>query len=132
MIRKDGFIKILNLGIILLFALLVFKNPFSERTLIPNFEPYPDTFNYINPALSLITGKGFNISREGRIIKPNVPPLYSLSLLPAFIIKPDPRMAYYGNATLAFISLLFFWLILRRIFVNKFVIFLLLILLFSR
>lgn len=118
----------LNLIIVVLFALLIYKDPFSQRTLIPNFEPYPDTFNYINPVLSLIKGDGFNISREGRVIKPNVPPLYSLSLLPAFIIKSDPRMSYYTNVILAFIALLLFWSILRKIITNKFALFFLLIL----
>lgn len=124
-IKKERF---LNFGLVLLFALSIYKDPFSQRTLIPNFEPYPDTFNYINPALSLIKGTGFNIIREGRIRKQNVPPLYSFSLIPMFLIKADPRMAYYANVVLAFVSLFFFWAILRRIFVNKLTIFFLLIL----
>lgn len=128
MIKKDKFIKVLNIGVFLLFALLIYKDPFSQRTLIPNFEPYPDTFNYINPALSLITGKGFNISRDGRVIKPNVPPLYSISLLPAFIIKSDSRMSYYSNVILAFIALFLFWSISRKVITNKFTLFFLLIL----
>lgn len=121
-------LKIIFLGCILLFALLIYKDPFSERTLIPNFEPYPDTFHYINPALSLIKGEGFNINRENRLIKPNVPPLYSLSLIPSFVIRLDPRMSYYSNVILAFISLFLFWSILRKIITNKFIFFSLLIL----
>lgn len=120
--------KFLNFAIIILYILLIFKDPFSQRTLIPNFEPYPDTFNYINPALGLIKGKGFHLIREGRIRKQNVPPMYSFSLIPMFLIKADPRMAYYANVVLAFVSLFFFWAILRRIFVNKLTIFFLLIL----
>lgn len=121
-------IKVLNIGVFLFFALLIYKDPFSQRTLIPNLEPYPDTFNYINPALNLIYGKGFNMSREGREFKPSVPPLYSLSLIPSFVIKQDPRMAYYTNVVLAFISLFFFRAILKKVFKNKLTIYILLIL----
>ena len=120
--------KLLNFVLIILFLLLLFKDPFSERTLIPNFEPYPDTFNYIDPALNLTKGKSFNLNREGRIRVQAVPPLYSFSLMPLFLLKSDPRMAYYANVILSLVSLLFFWLILRRIFANKFIIFFLLIL----
>lgn len=120
--------KFLNFAVIVLYVLLIFKDPFSQRTLIPNFEPYPDTFNYINPALGLMKGQGFHLSREGRIRKQNVPPLYSFSLIPMFLLKADPRMAYYANVILALVSLYFFWSILQKIFVSKFIIFFLLIL----
>lgn len=126
--KKDRIIKIFNLGLVLLFVLLILKDPFSERTLIPNFEPYPDTFNYINPPLNFVKGKGFNMNREGRIIKPNVPPLYSFSLIPFFILRPDPRMAYFANVVTAFVSLFLFWLILRKIFTRKIIVYSLLIL----
>lgn len=119
---------IVLLGCIFLFLLLLFKDPFSQRTLIPNFEPYPDTFYYINPALSFVKGEGFNIQREGRIIKKNVPPLYGFSLVPLFLANPDPRMSYYTNLILSLSSMLLFWLILRKIFINKFILYSLLIL----
>jgi len=119
---------IVILSCVFIFLLLLFKDPFSQRTLIPNFEPYPDTFNYIDPALNFVKGKGFSLNREGRIRVQAVPPLYSFSLIPMFLLKSDPLMAYYANVILSSVSLLFFWLILRRIFVNKFIIFPLLIL----
>ena len=97
--------------IALLYLLLIFKDPFSQRTLIPNFEPHPDTFHYINPALNFTKREGFVIGREGRVIKPSVPPFYSISLIPVFLIKSDPRMSYYSNTVLALVSLLFFWLV---------------------
>lgn len=121
-------IKILSFVIIFLFALLLYKDPFSERSLIPNFEPYPDTFNYIDPALNFVRGKGFNLNREGRVRIQAVPPLYSFSFIPAFIVKPDPRMTYYVNVLLSFTSLLIFWLILNKIFKNIYIKYLLLIL----
>lgn len=118
----------LSLTIVLLFALLIYKDPFSQRTLIPNFEPYPDTFFYINPAMSLSRGDGFNLIREERIVKPNIPPLYSLTLAPIYLIKQDPRMSYYTNVILALASFFLFWAILKRLFTNKLIIFSILVL----
>ncbi len=98
-----------------LFILLLAKNPFSIRTLIPNFEPYPDTIHYINSAQSFIRGHGLQIWREGRILKTTVPPLYSLVLIPIFLINIDARMFYFANVFLAFGSFLFFYFILRKL-----------------
>ncbi len=110
------------IGLLLIFSvflLLLFKDPFSQRTLIPNFEPYPDTFYYINPALNLIKGMGFNINREGKVYYANVPPLYAFSLIPVFLLRADPRMAYYSNVLLAITSFFFFWAILKKISPNR-------------
>lgn len=123
--NKERFIF---LGLIFIFLLLVFKDPFSQRTLIPNFEPYPDTFHYINPALNFVKGEGFNMNREGREITLKVPPLYSFVLVPVFFINPDPRMAYYANVLLALISLFLFRAILKKILANKILIYFLLVL----
>lgn len=127
-IRKDIIIKSLYLGVFLLFALLIYKDPFSQRTLVSNFEPYPDTFYYINSALNFVKGEGFAVIGENGSIKVRIPPLYSISLVPIFFIKQDPRMAYYINFILAFTSMFFFLMILRKIFINKLIIFSLLIL----
>lgn len=128
MIKKDRIMKAFNVGVVLLFALLIYKDPFSQRTLIPNFEPYPDTFNYINPALNFVKGEGFNMNREGREITLKVPPLYSFVLVPVFFINPDPRMAYYANVLLALVSLFLFRAILKKIFASEILIYFLLIL----
>lgn len=127
-IKKDRILKAFGLCLVILFALLIFKDPFSERTLIPNFEPYPDAIYYLSPALNLIKGHGFNVNREGRVFNVNVPPMYSFSLVPVFILKADPRMAYYSNVVLAFVSLFLFWLILKKILENRLIIYFLLIL----
>lgn len=124
-IKKE---RVLTFGLVLLFVLLIFKDPFSQRTLIPNLEPHPDTFTYINPALNFVKGNGFNVNRQGRVIKPHVPPLYSISLIPSFVVRSDPRMAYYTNVVLALVSLFLFRAILRKILINRLVIYLLLIL----
>lgn len=108
---------------LLLFGLLLFKDPFSTRSLIPNLEPYPDTFHYINGARSLLSGYGLKIVREGRVTNTSVPPLYSLVLVPAFIISNDPRVFYFINIILAILSFSLFYLILKKLINNQLIIF---------
>lgn len=97
------------------FALLLARNPFSQRTLIPNFEPYPDSFHYILPARNLLLGKGFSMDRLGKIV-PGVPPFYSLVFIPFFAINNDPRMVYLANVLLSLLSLVVFYALVRRFF----------------
>lgn len=103
------------LGFTLIFLLLLFKDPFSERTLIPNFEPYPDAIYYVNPARSLLSGEGLYITREGRKSNPVIAPLYSLSIAPLFLINYDARMFYFTNLILALFSWVFFYLIIKKL-----------------
>lgn len=110
--------KTLFLFCMLVLLLLLFKNPFSVRNLVPNFEPFPDTFQYVNPALSLVKGEGMKLVRDGNVLSPNVAPLYSLALLPIFLIKADPRMFYFANVILALFSAAFFYLILKKLTQN--------------
>jgi hypothetical protein len=105
-----------------LFLLLLARNPLSERTLIPNLEPYPDSFHYLVPATSFASGGSFGITRGFGIIKPSVPPLYSIALIPLFIINNDVRMFYFTNVILTLSSLLLFYLILKRITCNKWIV----------
>ena len=110
------------LSCVFIFLLLLYKDPFSERSLIPNFEPYPDTFYYTVPPLNLVKGEGFYLSREGRVLRNSIPPLYSLVILPFILINPDPRMVYYANVFLALISFILFLLILKKITENVWII----------
>jgi hypothetical protein len=103
----------------LLFVLLLARNPFSERTLIPNLEPFPDSFHYISPALTFLRGEGLYISREGRHFLPNVPPLYSFALMSVYVFTSSVPSFYFVNVALGFISLFLFYLILEKIFPQK-------------
>jgi hypothetical protein len=111
----------------LVLFLLLLKNPFSERNLIANLEPYPDTIHYINPALSLISGKGFHIEREGRAYNPAVPPLYTVALIPFYLVHPDARVFFFVNLLLSFSSLFLFYKIIIKLFNNVWIVGLLLI-----
>lgn len=129
MLISENVLKKIFLGIIFLtFFLLLFKNPFSENNLIPNLEPYPDSIHYLNPPISFLEGKGFAIEREGRILKPSVPFLYSASLIPGFIIYRDVRFFYFSNVILAFLGLIFLYKFLEKVlpnvYINLFILFL--------
>jgi hypothetical protein len=99
-----------------LFFLLLLRNPFSVRTLIPNLEPFPDSFHYIDPAFSFLQGKGFVFEREGRTSLPSVPPLYSIALAPLFVLISDVRAFYLTNVISSAVSFVFFYSIIRIIF----------------
>ncbi|MEP7166991.1 MAG: hypothetical protein ABI758_03380 [Candidatus Woesebacteria bacterium] len=103
----------------MLFVLLLARNPFSQRTLIPNLEPYPDSFHYVVPALSFLHGHSFVIEREGRTIAPEVPPLYSFVLVPFFALKQDVRMFYFANVMLSLWAYGLFCVIIKMFFEKK-------------
>lgn len=109
---------ILLLVILTIFLLLIAKNPFSERNLISNLEPYPDTIHYLNPPKSFLNGKGFLIEREGRFLITAVPSLYSLTLIPVFMINQDVRMFYFMNVLLALTGLVLFYKVLEILIKN--------------
>lgn len=113
---------------IILFLFLLFKNPFSEKNLIANFEPFPDAIYYVASAKNFIAGHGFTISREGRYFTPPIPPLYSIVLSPSFLVTDDPRAFYFINVIIALISLSLFYIILVRLKFNKLICTLLLLL----
>lgn len=123
MTRYENILKKLFLaGIFFTFLLLLYKNPFSERNLIPNLEPFPDTIHYLNPPLSFLEGKGFVIEREGRTIRPAVPFLYSASLIPGYFMNRDVRFFYFTNIILALSGLVLFYKFLGKVLSNSYII----------
>jgi len=107
------------LFVFFVFILLLARNPFSNRTLIANLEPYPDSFHYVDPALNFIKGKGLYIDRGFGKVLPTVPFLYATSLMPGYLINSDVRMFYFANVLFAFVSLGLFWLILQEVFSGR-------------
>lgn len=107
---------------LIIFCLLLGKDPFSDRSLIPNFEPFPDSFHYILPARCLITQGVWKLCRpttEGR--DADVPPLYSIVLIPFFLIHNDPRMFFFANVVLATGSFVALYLILSKLKIHPFI-----------
>lgn len=120
-LNENNVKKIFLVIIFFTFILLLYKNPFSERNLIPNLEPFPDSIHYLNPALNLATGHGLLLGREGRVSSPNVPFLYSLTLTPGFLLVKDVRFFYFTNVLLAFCGLLFFYKFLKKISLTSYI-----------
>lgn len=124
LINKLSSGNVIFIGCLIIFCLLLFKDVFSERTLIPNFEPFPDAFHYVIPARNIVKGEGFVISREGKVLQSSsVGPLYSFSLIPIFIINNDPRMFYFTNIIIAVLSFSLFYKIIFKISQSHWIIF---------
>lgn len=107
------------LGTLFILILLLFRDPFSERTLVANLEPYPDTFHYIVPARNFALGNGFSFSRGFGDLDLSVPPLYSFVLLPFYLITPAVQVYYFANVALTIAGFYFFYLALSFVTKNK-------------
>ena len=114
--------KVFFISSIFILFLLLCKNPYSQRTLIPNLEPYPDTIHYINSAQSFLKGYGLKITRDGKSITNRVPPLYPSILIPFFILSKNPQNFYFANILLSFLSLIIFYKIIKKFTDNKWII----------
>ena len=103
----------------LLLAILLLKNPLSPNNIISNLEPSPDSIHYLNPLVSLLQGKGLVLSYQNRSIPAQVPPLYSLVLLPLYLIFREIRFFYVTNVLLTIISAILFYKIITKLITDK-------------
>jgi len=108
------------IGVLSIFALLFYRAPYSERTLVGNLEPYPDTLFYSRPAWNLVHGSGYTMQAYGYKTKIATPPVYSLYLAPFFATFDDVRSFYFANIILAFLSVGLLLLTIRRLFGGKY------------
>lgn len=121
---KKGFVFVLFI-VVFVFVFLAFKNPFGDRSLVANLEPYPDTLYYSIPAWNFVSGKGFKMETYGEEIKKLVPSGYGIFLIPFFAIFDDIRSFYIANMVLSILTILFFLKIARKIFKKNVIVFLL-------
>lgn len=99
-----------------IYIFLVYQDPFSERSLVANLGPFPDVFHYILPARCFIDSFSWTLCRPGLTgYAPSVGPLYSVLLIPVFLLKNDPRMFYYLNVLLGIVTLFFTYKTVREI-----------------
>lgn len=111
--------------IFFIFSLLILRNPYSTRTLIPNLEPFPDAMYYTTTPRCFLNNQEWKMCRlnnemiEG--IKPAVPPAYSISLLPAYIVNDHVTSFYFINILLSFISLFLLYKISQNFFKNQYI-----------
>ncbi len=102
------------------FFLLFYRAPYSNRTLVGNLEPYPDTLFYSQPAWNMIHGNGYVMEAYGYKTKIVTPPIYTFYLAPFFAAFDDIRSFYVANIILALISLGTFLAIIRKVFSGKY------------
>ena len=105
-----------TLILIVIFVVLAYKSPYSDRTLISNLEPYPDTLYYSTPAWNVVHGKPFSMTFNNYTIKLETPPLYSIYLIPFFVVTGDVRSYYYANLLLAIATIIIFIKAMRILF----------------
>jgi hypothetical protein len=107
----------------IIFFLLLFKNPYSQRNLISNLSPFPDAQYYTTTPRCFLNGQSWKMCRlhnpEFKGIETAVPPAYSLIITPAYIINFDVRSFYFINLLLSFTSLLLLYKISNNFFKNK-------------
>lgn len=94
--------------IVLIYLILAYKNPFSNRSLVPNLEPYPDSLYYSYPAWSWLHRNGFGMNYGADSIPTIVPPGYGWWLTPFFAIFDDVRGFYVANLVLQVGTIIFF------------------------
>ena len=111
----------LSLGF--LFLILLAKNPYSDRNLIANLEPFPDAQYYTTTPRCFLNGQSWKMCRlynsEFEGVKATVPPAYSIAILPAYIFNFDVRTFYFVNIVLALISLFLLYKVSNNFFKNK-------------
>lgn len=113
---------IISLGILLI---LLLHNPYSQRNLIANLEPFPDAMYYTTVPRCFLEGQGWKMCRlhdpELPGVKAAVPPAYSISLLPAYVLNSDVRSFYFINILLSVFSLFLFYKVSKNFFKNGFI-----------
>ncbi len=101
--------------VILIFLLLSLKNPFSDRSVISNLEPYPDTLLYSLPVWNWLNGDGLVIRSFGLEIKNVIPLTYGFMLMPFMWLFKDIRAFYFGNELMMLASVLLVIFTIKRI-----------------
>lgn len=123
--RNPFKISVLLLASSLALFVLLLRNPYSTRTLIPNLEPFPDAMYYTTPPRCFLQGLGWKMCRlynpEIEGITPAVPPAYSLVLLPGYLLNLDVRTFYFVNVVLSLFSLFLLYKISKNFFNNSFI-----------
>lgn len=107
--------------LLFLFLALASKNPFNDKSQIPNMEPFPDALLYSLPAWNWISGNGWNIKSFGLEANMTVPKFYGITMLPFMKLFNDIRGFYFGNVLLTLFTFLFLMLtVFELIKISKF------------
>lgn len=96
-----------------------------------NLEPYPDALMYLVPPYNFVQGNGWQLLVADEAFLPNVPPLYSLSLVPFFFLFRSISSFVLLNLVLLVGVLWFFYRTLQNLTKSQVVEFLGLVVLLS-
>ncbi|MGD9129830.1 MAG: metallophosphoesterase [Candidatus Woesebacteria bacterium] len=105
--------------LVLIFSLLIYKDPFSEQNSIINLNPNAESFKYLTPAKCLREGLGFQLCREVGQLKADRFSLYSLVLTSFLFIKNDVRVFAYFNLILTLLAFYLFYKLIKRLTKSK-------------
>lgn len=105
--------------LVFLFLLLAGKNPFNDKSQIPNLEPFPDSLLYSLPAWNWVSGDGWDIKSFDVEAIMAVPKFYGITMLPFMKLFGDIRGFYFGNILLTLVTFYFLMLIVLRLTKNN-------------
>lgn len=97
----------------LLVMAVVILSPLVGQHWFRNLEPYPDGLMYVVPPLQFIKTGQWLLSYNDLNVLPNVPPLYSVVLMPFLLIWFNPASFIWLNLGLQAVTVVFLYLSLR-------------------
>lgn len=98
-----------------MFLVLAAKKPYGTQSLIGNFDPFPDSLHYVVPARNFAMSSGFTFAREGGAVEIGVPPVYSFTLIPTYLLNSDARSFHFSNLVLGLVSIGLLFAISRQL-----------------
>jgi hypothetical protein len=102
------------IGLVLFYLFLTGPSLFSTHHILYNLEPYPDGLLYIQPAMNLAAGMKFALIHESYSLLAWVPPLYSLFLIPFYLVSHQPQFFYLTNILLGIGSISFLYAFMKN------------------
>jgi len=96
----------LVVGFSIVYLGLVLSPLLQPQHQLRNLEPYPDGLLYALSARNAATGGSLRLEYLDSTIKYWVPPLYSVTLVPGYLVSDQPQSFVIGNAVLGLSALL--------------------------
>jgi len=98
---------------LLIFLGLTLPAIFQKTHFLQNFEPYPDGILYALSARNFVHGDGMQLVYRDSMLHFWVPRMYSIALIPGYLININPTMFYVSNVFLGLLSLILVVYIVR-------------------
>ncbi|PIY80785.1 MAG: hypothetical protein COY80_01120 [Candidatus Pacebacteria bacterium CG_4_10_14_0_8_um_filter_42_14] len=102
------------LGVFLLIFLgLTLPAIFQKTHFLQNLEPYPDGILYALSARNFVQGEGMQLVYGDSALHFWVPRMYSIALIPGYLISSNPTVFYLSNVFFGLLSLILLLYIVR-------------------